>query len=349
MLREREGTLHHVKVKAGHILRVLRDVLGVAHARGASHALLTKYVDHPQAEGARDTTIKKELRVFGGAWKLARRNQIVAQPLDEIMPELADDCEPRKRALTPWEVIGLALVLPPNRMAVVAFAVSTGCDPGALWRARPEDVADDFSSCRIHGTKRKSRERTAPVPLPEQRTLLAWALEQAEGADEKPLFAAWANMRRDLGAACEKLEIAACSPNDLRRTYATWLRSEGVEPQLIGAAMGHTDSRMVERVYGKLPHDALARLIANRVNRLHVELPAKLDELPRARQPTADGSPADRTVRLMSGESAQTGLSEGIADKTASVATARDALPIVVRRGGIEPPTRGFSVPCSTN
>jgi len=44
-----------------------------------------------------------------------------------------------------------------------------------------------------------------------------------------------------------------CSPNDLRRTYATWLRAQGVEPQLIGAAMGHRDSRMVERVTGAYP------------------------------------------------------------------------------------------------
>jgi len=43
--------------------------------------------------------------------------------------------------------------------------------------------------------------------------------------------------------------------------------------KLIGAAMGHTDSRMVERVYGKLPLDALARRMANRVHRPSAERP----------------------------------------------------------------------------
>jgi integrase len=341
-----DGTLHHVRVKAGHVLRVLRDVLHIAYAGDLSHASMLRYIDKRQAEGARDTTIKKELRVFGGAWKLARRNQLVKQPLDELMPELGDDYQPGTRALTPWEVVGLALMLPPERMAVVAFAVATGCDPGALWRARRSDVADDFTSCRVHGTKRKSRERTVPLPLPEQRRLLQWAVENTKGCIGERLFAPWTNMRRDLKAACIKLGIDRCSPNDLRRTYGTWLRAEGIEPQLIGAAMGHTDSRMVERVYGRLPSDALAKLLSQRVTRTEHAAPAAAPT-PNARSEEAIASEegAQELVRYLSGRPGQTGRSEGIADKMAAVATSENPSQILVRRGGIEPPTRGFSVP----
>jgi len=59
-------------------------------------------------------------------------------------------------------------------------------------------------------------------------------------------------VRRDLRAACTKLKIPRCSPNDLRRTCATWLRAAGTPPHLIAPLMGHADSRMVERVYGRL-------------------------------------------------------------------------------------------------
>jgi len=153
-----EGTMHHVKVKAGEVFRVLRDVLGVAYARDVSHATMLRYVDQRQGEGARNTTIRKETRVFGGAWKLARRNGLVQRPVDELMPELADDYEPLSRTLSPWELVGLATVLPPGRMAVIAFAVATGCDAGALCRVHREDVADDWALCRVRGTKRKTRE-----------------------------------------------------------------------------------------------------------------------------------------------------------------------------------------------
>jgi integrase len=352
-LRRSEGTLQHVKVKAGHVLRVLRDVLGILQVRDLSHVSMVRYVEHRQAEGARDTTIKKELRVFGGAWKLARRNQLVRQPLEELMPELADDYEPGKRALTPWEVMGLASVLPPERMAVVAFAVATGCDPGALWRACSADVADDFVSCKVHGTKRKTRDRTVPLPLPEQRTLLEWAVDHADGGIGERLFSMWTNMRRDLHAACDKLGIARCSPNDLRRTYGTWLRAEGIEPQLIGAAMGHTDSRMVERVYGRLPSEALAKLLSQRVIRASVNAPtatgAASEVMPAGKAieepiaPSPNEEMARELVRYLSGRA----LHEGAKEDIVVTADHRKTPVFAVRRGGIEPPTRGFSVPAT--
>jgi integrase len=120
-----------------------------------------------------------------------------------------------------------------------------------------------------------------------------WALANAPGTEGGFLFPAWSNVRRDLHLACAKVGIPGCSPNDLRRTYGTMLREKGAEPQHIGAAMGDADSRMVERLYGKLAPGALARLL------------------------------------------------EG------SVGVKKPKNP--VRRGGIEPPTRGFSVPCSTD
>jgi integrase len=52
---------------------------------------------------------------------------------------------------------------------------------------------------------------------------MAYALRHAEGK-QGFLFRRWTNVRRDLNEACERAGIAPCSPNDLRRTCATWLR-----------------------------------------------------------------------------------------------------------------------------
>ena len=115
--------------------------------------------------------------------------------------------------------------------------------------------------------------------------MLDFALENAKGPGD-PMFVCWENVRRDLDAACIRIEkklnpgfdhgpdklskrlravppkpFPSVSPNDLRRTCATWLRAQGVPPHLIAPVMGHRDSRMVERVYGRLPIDDLAKRI----------------------------------------------------------------------------------------
>ena len=128
--------------------------------------------------------------------------------------------------------------------------VATSAEWGAVIRTRREDVSEDLAFVRIRGTKRKTRDRVVPIVTKDQGTLLKYALEHAQG-EKGQLFLDWQNVRRDLRAACAKLEIPRCSPNDLRRTCATWLRAAGAPPHLIAPLMGHADSRMVERVYGQ--------------------------------------------------------------------------------------------------
>ena len=101
-------------------------------------------------------------------------------------------------------------------------------------------------------------------------------------------------MRRDLHAACERAEIAPVSPNDLRRTFATWQAEAGVPEAVTASLMGHTSSAMIRRVYAKIGTDA--------------------------KRPSAVAS-----------------------EKPAENADLK------VPRDGIEPPTRGFSILCSTD
>lgn len=261
-MKRAEASVEFTMKKGGHLLRLLP-----AQMRQHTHAIALEYIDARQAEGVANTTILKELRVWGGAWKLALRNGKVLAPWETIKPELDDDHEDRDRWMTPLELVGLATILPRHRMAAVAFSCATGCDPSALFRVQTGDVAKDYTTVHIRGTKRRSRLRDVPIPLPEQRTLLQWAVENADNGIGGRLFSAWPNLRNDVAKACETLGIPRCSPNDWRRTYAKWLRMVGVQPQLIGAAMGHADSRMIERVYGRLPADALAALLAEETAR----------------------------------------------------------------------------------
>ena len=263
------GTIHHVETKAGHLGRLLPT--RVAELEREGHPRMVAYVEARLAEGARRTTVKKELRVFGAAWKLARRNKLATLGLDELMPELEDDYEPRTRALTPWELVALVHALPTWKAAIVVWTVATGARWGEVTRALPGDRTGDMQDLR--GTKTKLAKRTVPLVGLALR-MVEWAERAASHVDAPVrvgpwrgdrLFVRWVNARRDLADVCRKLGLAPVSPNDLRRTFGTWLRNAGVEPSLIGAAMGHVDSRMVEQVYGRLTPEALAKLLAARV------------------------------------------------------------------------------------
>jgi hypothetical protein len=149
------------------------------------------------------------------------------------------------------------------------------------------------------------------------------------------LFRHWPNVRRDIADACTRAKIQQASPNDLQRTYAPWLRQAQVEPDLIGAALGHTDSRMVERVYGRIPTEALALALRWRLEGR--ETPAA--------KPAATSSNAPNACRACV---AATCIPE------APKAPERRSQPIIspafaVSRARIELATRGFSVRCSTD
>src|SRR5262249_33189670 len=155
----------------------------------------------------------------------------------------APEYKPRTRALTPAELQALLVELLPDRAARAAFIVATS----ASWRetelALDEDLAHDLSTVLIRGTKRSTRYRMVPIVSVAARSLLEYALRHAAGTSGS-LFLPWASARRDLIAACKRAGISRCSPNDLRRTCATWLRAAGVPPDLIAPVMGHADTRM---------------------------------------------------------------------------------------------------------
>jgi hypothetical protein len=55
------------------------------------------------------------------------------------------------------------------------------------------------------------------------------------------------------------------TPNDLRRTHATWLRAAGIETSLLGRQLRHKDGRMAERLYGRLAPDDLVSVLEERL------------------------------------------------------------------------------------
>lgn len=238
------GTVSHYLDKMKPLVRLLPRL-----ASGLTHRILEQYVAARAAEGVLQTTVKKELRALGAALALACRNGLFSRSPKSVIPELEETYRPRTRWLAPWELCALAAHLPLHKAARVVWIVATGARWGESERAERGDHGPD--AIRIRGTKTELSARIVPI-LSMTRGLLVWALERVSQEPTGRLFARWPSAGADLHAACRSIGIQPVTPNDLRRTFAQWLRQGGAEPALIGQALGHADARMAERVYGRL-------------------------------------------------------------------------------------------------
>jgi integrase len=315
---------------------------------------LDAYVSARRREGVRDHTIYKEIVVMRSALKLAKRRGLWFGDLDAVLPMLAPKYVPRKGTIDGEHFNRLLAELSPDDAARAAFIIATGAELRATVLAERGDVGPAF--VRLRGTKRASRARDVPIVLGWQRALLKYTLENvgrrndgsgakparedsgsgarhdgslgrarrlgvagpavdaegtnpgADGGQGRRLFSAAADQFRGaLRYAARRAGLEHLTPNDLRRTYAHLLRAAGASLANIAPTMGHADTRMLERVYAVLPPALLAERLLAEVDRDRIG---------------TDGSTS--------------------VDTHATGETGK--IPKSVPRGGIEPPTRGFSV-----
>jgi integrase len=352
--RASHATVSFYAVKTGHLTRMFEhDERGnfVPFPLAKLKAYdVDRYISKRRAEGACENTIAKELIALRASLKLARRAGLWRGDPAAVCPiAFAPEYKPRRRFLTQDELRRLLAALPADRAAAVAFMVATSAEWGAIVRAERGDVDLDAWRVLVRGTKRTTRWRTVPLVTHAQRSLVEYAFAHARGV-APVLFLPWQNVRRDLAIACDKVGIEPCSPNDLRRTCATWLRQDGAPPDLIAPVMGHADTRMVERVYGRLPlHDLEQRLAstlksaADRYNRRDdTGTKVSCSVFAAVEEPSAESCSA------FASDSADSARKHGLSADRRTQKNPRKA-GSAVPRDGIEPPTRGFSIPCSTD
>ena len=155
------------------------------------------------------------------------------------------------------------------------------------------------------------------VPIHDEIRPILAALHRGTGPVVKP----WSNVTRDLARACARAGVPRVTPNDLRRTFASWLIQGGVSNRIVADLLGHASTRMVDLVYGHLDDATRRAAIARLPSSCDASVP---NRVPRAGIPGAGGATPVATSAEISVEN-------------------------LVPRVGIEPTTRGFSVRCSTN
>lgn len=242
-----KATADILKLKGRHLVAFFGAAFNI---RALTRGDLEEYADRRIAHVSRHTAAKelwilrRACRVSGAGWT------------DSLMPDLGRVHTPRDRWLTWGEYERLRAVLSPERRLYLDAFVYTGCRRSELYAIIGADI--DGERLLIRGTKTDEAHRWVPIAAPIKAMLAKRA------ALPGPLFAWWDKDTRDLNAACKRAGIPPVSPNDLRRTFASWLANAGVSPLVTARLMGHTSTRMVERVYARLgveiQADAIAKL-----------------------------------------------------------------------------------------
>ena len=205
-------------------------------------------------------TIHKELVALRQILKRAKRRGEFRRDVSEVLPVgFSPKYVPRNVSLTLAEAASVCGTLAPARAAAVAFSLATTARRAEVFRARREDVDPSGSSVFLRGTKTDAAERHVAV-APFALQLIAFAVKHGGGKGGL-LLKPWPNARRGLEAACKRVGAPRVTWNDLRRTLSTWLVEGGVSDTVIAKMLGHVDTTMLHRVYGKPKHDAMSSLL----------------------------------------------------------------------------------------
>jgi integrase len=259
--------------------RRLLKSLGNPNVRAIDAAMLDRYILRRRGVelehgGASDHTIQKELITVRRALKWAVKHKTLeALP---SWPEFSANYEPRKTWLTPDQFERLCAELAQNRVRWASLAALAGMRAGEVertdWKLHVDLAA---GRVRVPGTKTTASKRKVPI-LPALRARLELVPEDKRSGR---VVEHWGNVRRDLRAAVEIANARAVSradelglatpepmpyvsPNDLRRTFASWLVQHGADILTVSRMMGHTSTRMLEKVYGQLTDENMDRAIA---------------------------------------------------------------------------------------
>lgn len=333
-----DGTVRCYTEKGGHLIRVLgedRDLGAITHDD------MLRYVAQRRNEGAHPHSIAKELTTLRLTLKASARRGRFRGTVAAVVPSLKVKYEPRRTYLTAEQFMRLANVM--------VRATTDRSHPEVVRRVQLRRARRVFYCMMIAFASPRRGELEAMrwethVDLPGNRIVVArgktvsrpirihpqlrpWLEVMGDRAGWSGLVVEpWLNVGRDLPAACKRAGVPRCTPNDLRRTFASWLVQEHVSLFVVATLLGHSSTRMVEKVYGRLD-DAT--------------LDAAIGRLPGGDDWVNSGA---RTVHS-DGTVGAPGTDVERATKRQGAGTHRETGASAVPRAGIEPATRGFSVP----
>jgi integrase len=246
------GTVESYEQKVRHLARVI----GADHVLPLTRPEVQRYIaTRLKEDGASPGSVHKELVVLRGALREAGFDAAV-------VPKFSAQYQPRERHLSPEQFRDVLDRLAPKRRLWLMVATYLGGRDSEINGHRVGDVDLEHLILRNRGTKTKDSRRSVPIPA----ALVPWLEARCRDAGpDEPLVEEWTNRRRDICIAYWKATgvpvpkkhqstagLPRLSPNDLRRTFASWMKQAGVDSLAVAHLLGHSSTRMVEMVYGRL-------------------------------------------------------------------------------------------------
>ena len=216
-----------------------------------------QYVADRRSKGRGDGTIRRELGVLraGLRW---------CDPHTHAVVEMPGAPPPKERHLTRAEFKRLREAAGAFHIELfIVLLLATAGRKGAIVELTWDRV--DFERGLIKlGTGEGRQKGRATVPMTEMAREM---LEKAKKAALSDNVIEWggkavANCRKGFDLAVERSGLKEVTPHVLRHTAAVWLAEAGVSMQEIAAYLGHSDSRITERVYARFSPTFLKRASA---------------------------------------------------------------------------------------
>jgi len=258
-----QATMRATAYHAQHLLGILGPSKSLSSITLAD---TTAYLRARLAEGASRHTVAKELRTLTQAMRRAAKlGAYVAQvdPRHFVPDELGKVYTPRARWLTREEYQALLVELGradgrrrnDRRDYVIAWC-NLGLRKSELFSIEPGDYDAVRQRLRVRGTKTDDADRLVPVNADAAEVL-------RRRCQRGVPFPPWSvgTCTRDLAAACRRAGIEPATPNDLRRTFCSWLCQAGVPERVCAELMGHRSTVMVRSVYGHLDQVSMAAAV----------------------------------------------------------------------------------------
>lgn len=179
---------------------------------------------------------------------LYSRRVLRQNPMQDVKAPRA--AAPRTRYLSHEDVLRIVEALDEPYRTVVAVMHGTGIEISAALSLRRRDIEFDRKQIHAHGTKTKSRDRITTIEPWAMVYLQRHARRLLPNAEVFPGLNRWTVSDKHR-AACKSLDIQDYQLRDSRHTYAVRAIRADAPYETIARQLGHTDTTMVIRVYGR--------------------------------------------------------------------------------------------------
>lgn len=235
--------------------------------------------DSAERQRRRKATINRVINAFKACLKRAGAPERVFKRLKKFRS--ADSA--RLRWLTVDEARRLQNACGTDFRPLVSAALLTGCRAGELLALQARDFDPRSETILIADSKSGKPRR---VPLTDDGVVLFERITAGK-AENELLFSRsdgsrWYRMAvvRAMHAACNSGKVApAATFHTLRHTYASHLVQAGVPLLFVATALGHCDTRMVEKHYGHLAPSHIAEMIRAKLPRFGVETDGNVPDI----------------------------------------------------------------------